>query len=295
MNIRILACIVALLISYTPVLAEEITLEGKVIAKVVRGATVPFTCILDKILVQVGDTVKKGQNLVQYHLQPGEYRAFQNELLFGANTEDLRLQQAGLENELLHNSTQNTRARQLMDAGLGEKQDVARAGQIIANIKQRKQLVTQKQNKSRYSFSLREQELSAYFGVPVKAGDTIPDAMFFTAPIDGVVLDIASWAQSETLIGGGAAPVSIGLIDPMLLQVQVHESEIAKIKIGADATIEVPSLSGKKFKGKVSRITWSAIDLNIASPSFYFVYLDVENQTLELKPGFKVLAHIQSI
>lgn len=294
MYLRFLIVICAVMVSCSHAWAGEITLEGKVIATVVRGASVPFPCIIDKVLVQVGDTVSRGQRLVQYHLQAGERRAFQHELLFGGNTEDLLLQQAGLENEQLHNSTQLMRARQLAESGLGEKKDVARAGQIAANIQRRRQLVAQKLEKNARSFSLRAKELSEYFGVPVKAGSTLPEQMYLTAPIDGVVLDIASWAQTDTLAGGGAAPVSIGQINPMLLQVQVYESEIEKIQVGAAATIDVPSLSGKTFRGSVRRVTWNAIDLNIAAPSFYFVYLDIENPALELKPGFKVLAHIQS-
>ena len=91
----------------------------------------------------------------------------------------------------------------------------------------------------------------------------------------------------------GSAPIRVGQLDPVLIQVPVYEAEISAIKEGDAVEVEIPSLNNKKFLGKVNEISWVSSDMSVANPSYYTVELTVPNPGLELKPGFKAVVRFK--
>jgi hypothetical protein len=51
--------------------------------------------------------------------------------------------------------------------------------------------------------------------------------------------------------------------------------------------VTLEALPGKKFQGKVSRISWSSLTPGLEQPAYYDVELTVPNPGLELKDGLK--------
>ena len=123
-------------------------------------------------------------------------------------------------------------------------------------------------------------------GTSLKSGQ-VPREVSLKAPISGYVI----WVNPELRVGAELPPLpaafQVGVMDPMLLRAQAFEIEALQVKIGQPAEVTLDALPGKKFQGKVSRISWSAITTGPDQPAYYEVELSVPNPDLELKEGLK--------
>ena len=155
------------------------------------------------------------------------------------------------------------------------------------SLKRRIELLTVTIQKSEQNFAARLEELSGYFGMPIKEGERLPASLTLTSPIDGYVLSLDATLNPGSLLAAGTTPVRVGRLDPVLIQVPVYEAEISGIKAGDSVEVEIPSLNNRKFNGTVNEISWVSNDMNVSTPSYYTVELTVPNPGLELKPGFK--------
>ena len=272
--------------------AQSTILSGKVLTTVTRMPALPFNAIIDEVLVAPGQAVDAGAPLLRYHLQDEAERSLQRELLTGpGNTEDLKSQIATLEGSLASAVAERNKARQLASSGLGSGQALRRLEANVTSLQNRIAFARQSIAKAEDNFALRLKELSGYFGQPISPGTPLPSPLVLTPPISGHVLTVASNANPDTLMAAGSTPISIGNLDPMLIQVQVYEAEVSRIHVGDTAAVEIPSLQNKRFSARVTQIAWASNDMNVASPSFYAVNLSVPNPDLELKPGFKAIVH----
>ena len=147
--------------------------------------------------------------------------------------------------------------------------------------------------KSEQNFAARLEELSGYFGTPIKEGERLPASLTLTSPIDGYVLSLDATLNPGSLLAAGTTPVRVGRLDPVLIQVPVYEAEISGIKAGDSVEVEIPSLNNKKFNGTVNEISWVSNDMSVSNPSYYTVELTVPNPGLELKPGFKAVVRFK--
>lgn len=266
-------------------------LSGKVVSPVTRMPPVPFNAIVDEVMATPGQAVTAGQPLMRYHLQEEAERILQKEVTLGAGTEGERAQVLTLERQLAETAAQRNKARQLVASKLGSAQALARLEGDVSSLQQRIILMRSTIQKMESNFAQRLQELGGYFGAPIKEGDDLPRSLTLTSPIAGHVLSVASDMHPGTILAAGAAPIAVGQMNPMLIQVQVYEAEIGRMKEGDLATVNIPSLQDKAFSAKVTKIAWAASDLNVANPSFYTVELTIPNPDLELKPGFKAVVH----
>lgn len=273
--------------------ADQTTiLGGKVMSPVTRAVPLPFNAVVDEALVSPGDTVQEGQPLLRYHLQEEAGRQLQKEITFGAGTEGERSQMLNVERTLAETEAQRNKARQLVASGLGSPQALARLESSVASLRQNIDLLRATVQKKETSFKERLKELSGYFGSTIKEGAQLPRSLVLTAPISGHVLSVGGNLYPGALLSAGSAPISVGLMNPMLIQVQAYEAEISRIKEGDTATVNIPSLRDKAFTAKVTSIAWTSNDVvNVGTPSFYMVELIVPNPELELKPGFRALVH----
>jgi len=163
----------------------------------------------------------------------------------------------------------------------------------VHSLQRRIELLRTTIQKSERNFSARLDELSGYFGTPLKEGEQLPAELTLTSPIDGYVLSLDSTLNPGTLLAAGSAPIRVGRLDPVLIQVPVYEAEISGIKEGDAVEVEIPSLNNKKFSGKVNEISWVSTDMSVSNPSYYTVELTVPNPNLELKPGFKAVVRFK--
>lgn len=286
--------IVAMIISASPVLAGQrtLTFEGKVSAQIIRRITVPFPIFVDELLVNIGDSVHKSQQLVRYHLHPRELRAFQGELYTGGGQADMQMQISALEQELLQSNAQKRTSAELAAKGLSSPSDAQRNSRQLGLLLQRKDAMLQKRESCVTDFNLRTSELETYFGHKLKKGDTLPRELFLTAPMDGTIIDISPQTRSQGLVDPNIPAVTMAVLDPIQIQIQVYESEVSRMRIGQEVSVEVVNMGGKKVKGKISMLSWMPVNATIGVPSFYFVYIDIENPDHMIRPGYKTLVHI---
>lgn len=269
-------------------------LTGKVITTVSRGVTVPFNGIVEDVLVKPGDAVEEGTPLMRYKLQDDARRQLQRELTNGSGTENLKGQVLDLERELASANAERNKTRQLVSSGLGSRQALSRLEENVSAIKSRIELLKSTIKKTESIFQERLQELSDYFGQPVKEGSQLPNELILASPIKGYVLSISPELNPGQLIGAGMAAIQVGQLNPVLIQIPVYEAEINNIHVGDSAIVEIPSLNNRQFKGIVSEISWISNDMNVASPSYYTVEVTVPNPDLLLKPGFKAVVRFSN-
>ena len=268
-------------------------LTGKVVTTVTRAIPVPFNAVVDDVLVKPGQAVEKGAPLMRYHLQEEAERVLQREVTTGAATEDLKGQVLDLERRLAETAAQRNKARQLAASGLGSAQASSRLEDDVHSLQRRIELLKVTIQKSEKNFSARLEELSGYFGTPIKEGERLPASLTLTAPIDGYVLSLDATLYTGSLLAAGATPIRVGKLDPVLIQVPVYEAEVSGIKAGDSVEVEIPSLNGKKFIGTVNEISWVSSDMSVSNPSYYSVEITVPNPSLELKPGFKAVVRFK--
>ena len=244
---------------------------------------------IDEVLVRPGDAVKSGDPLVRYHLQDEAERVLQREVTTGAATESLRGQILDLERELVQTRAERNRASQLAASGLGSRQALGRLEENVRSLQHRIELTQLSIKKSEESFRARLKELEGYYGQPIREGEMLPDQLVLTSPIDGYALQLMPNLNPDVLLPAQATPVTVGQLDPVLIQVPVYEGDLGRIKEGGHARVEIPSLGDKVFSATITEISWISTNMDVAQPSYYTVELTVPNSQLELKPGFKAL------
>ncbi|MDE7065306.1 MAG: hypothetical protein K2O70_07545, partial [Desulfovibrionaceae bacterium] len=202
---------------------QSTILSGKVVTTVTRRVALPFNAIVDEVLVAPGDAVTTGQGLLRYHLQEEAERVLQREVTMGAGTEGMRGQVLDMERRLAESIAQRNKTRQLVASKLGSAQALRRLEDDVTSLQKRIALTRATIEKTEASFKARMTELEGYYGVPLKEGALLPDTLTLTAPLDGHVLSVASNLYPGAQLPAGTAPISIGQMNPMLIQVQVYE------------------------------------------------------------------------
>ncbi len=290
-------CCICLTVTYvwTPAASAEekqnSMVSGKIVSPVTRARPLPFNAVVTEVLVNAGDAVKENQIIMRYELTEENERILQKEVTLGASTENIRGQVLDLERQLASIIAERNKARQLAGSGLGSKNALARIEGDVNSLQQRINLLKQTATKNEENFKGRLKELSDYFGTPIKAGSTLPKGLVLTSPIDGYVLSVAPNLYAGTQLSANTAPISVGKMDPMLIQVQVYEGEIGQISVGDVVKVVIPSLQNKTFTATVTQIAWTSNNMNVDAPSYFTVELTVPNPDNELKPGFKAIVH----
>ncbi len=267
-------------------------MNGKIVSAVTRAEALPFNAIVEEVLVNPGQSVVENQILLRYSLVDQAERVLQKEITLGAGTENLRREKLALERQLAELVAERNKARKLADAGLGSNQAFKRMEGDVNSLRQRISLLQTNISQQEANFAQRLEELSDYFGTTIKKGSTLPKELVLTAPMDGHVLSVIVGLYPGTQLGAGSAPIIIGKMDPMLIQVQVFEGDMDNLKVGDVANVTIPSLDNKVFAATVAKIAWTSNDTRVEVPSYFTVELTIPNADLELKPGFKAIVQL---
>lgn len=294
-NVKTLSLLLVWLLS-VPTLShavQSLTYDGKVVSQMTRPLSLPFAVVVDELFVGIGESVRTGQPLVRYHLEPRDARAIQTELLTGGALLDIQAQLDALNQELLGAGVVARSSAALAARQLGSSEEASKNAQNLKLLRQRKQSIEQKYHAFEKDFAFRLAELESYFGVPLKRGEVLPQQLFLKAPQDGTVVDISPRLRANGRLDPHVAGITLADINPIQIQIQIYETELAKVFVGQEVTVDFVNMSGVKRKGKISMLSWQPIDPNVAVPSFYFAYIDVENKDFTIKPGYKVVVTIE--
>jgi len=126
---------------------------------------------------------------------------------------------------------------------------------------------------------------------------TLADAVV-TAPRSGQVIQ-ANIRAGELITSGvatftsGMTICTIGDMSKMLVRVYVNEVDIAKIRLGMPAEIELDSIRGRTFHGRVTRVAPAAFGSGTAAPQppgqaqvvRFSVEVQFTDATAEVRPG----------
>jgi len=272
--------------------AESTVLSGKLYCPVTRVVTLPFTGIVDQVDMVPGKLVKKDDVLLRYSLEETAAIALKKELALGAKTEDLQGQIVELERQTMDIKSKIATSRQLVSSKLGSRSELQLQEESLDALHRRISLLRESVKKQEQVYKLRLAELEDAFKQPIQ-GNKPPQQLFVTSPMEGFVLSVAVNVQSGALIAADTAIAEIGSMNPMQIRVQVFENEAVRLREGDSATIRIPSLADREYTGKVMQLAWTPQLLQTDFPSYYNVQLEVPNDDLELKQGFKALVRFR--
>lgn len=241
---------------------NQVNIQADVVARII------------KLFFKEGDWVKKGQHLVdlekdQYLLQRDQMRS-----TLEATRASLIMAEASLvETKAKYERAKNLVAEQLLQeeqlesAEAAYKSAVARVDSAREDIKRTQKMLDE-------------------------AEDRLTKTTI-VSPMDGKVVNLAM-KEGEVVVSGMGIPGSIVAIvadlAEILAEVDVVESEIAKVKLGMTARIEVDALPGTIFKGTVTEIAESAT--KVADVSYFKVKIRLTEPGEALKPGMTAKAKI---
>lgn len=268
---------------------KELSYDGKLSAQITRDITLPFPINVEKVFVNIGDTVQKGEKLLEYSMEVQDIRHLQNEISQQGGKADLENEKASIQKEQATHANRRKMDAELNAKGLGSPAEMATNARLANLINSRLASVSQKEKNSREFYASRLKELSSYFGFDVKPGQKLPEQFFVTSTMPGTIISMSPQVRP---MGRASGPLlTIARLNPIQAQMEVHESEVAKLKINQPVSITRPD-SDEQYTGRISSISWLPTNPAVAVPSYYNVWVDIDNPHNVLKPGFKVIIHV---
>jgi len=230
---------------------------GKVFAHPQRRAIVSyaFPARISRIHVRIGDWVKTGQELII--LQSEEVGTAKSE--FYKAQADYELAKVNFE-----------RGKRLYDRGVGAKKDflASEAGFKVA------QANLNAAEKKLHVLGFTEVQIQT-----ITETHQINPIITLFAPINGKII------ENRAVLGAMVDQTTeiLTIMDPNLLVIDadIYEKDIAKIRIGQQVEVTVPAYPGENFMGKISYIS----DVLKEETRTITVRAEVENQGYKLKPG----------
>ena len=264
---------------------SEIIFTGKLFCSLKRRVDLPFKGIITSLRVHSGERVKAGDVLATYRLAPEAVMAIQQRLA-PPQLAEAKTKLAEVQRSMVPLASKQRELSQLVEKKLAPADSLAQTKQQLRFLDREKATLQERLKNDHQLANQDQQLLSNLLGTSLKSGQ-VPREVSLKAPISGYVI----WVNPELREGAELPPLpaafQVGVMDPMLLRAQAFEIEALQVKIGQPAEVTLDALPGKKFQGKVSRVSWSSITTGPDQPAYYEVELSVPNPNLELKEGLK--------
>jgi HlyD family secretion protein len=262
------------------------------------------TGLVNRLLVQNGDSVRKGQILVELS-EPGVQQeldaASAREAQARADLQTLQtggrpVDSADIEANLARLRTEREAAQNNLDSlqRLQQKQaatrfDVDQARQTVKNLDvqiqslgQRRSALVAKGDVASAEARVREAQANVQLARTRVAQDVI------RAPMAGTVYDLP--VRAASYLNPGDPVASIGQLDPVRVRVYVDEPELGRVAPGENVRITWDALPGKEWTGTVEKRPSEIVALG--SRQVGEVLCTIANAGLQLVPGTNVNAFI---
>jgi HlyD family secretion protein len=234
--------------------------------------------IIDTVLVDINDRVKKGQVLARLDVSKlNDQIARSRAALLSAEAGVRQAEATVTESRASLQRLQEVHKLSGGKVPARAEMETAEAAQAraVANLASAKASVTQ----ARATLSSDETNLS-------KAS--------IRSPINGVVL-ARKVEPGQTVAASLQAPVLFTLAEDlaqMELQVNVDEADVGQVKAGQKASFSVDAYPGRKYPASISRVSFgSQVAEGVVS---YPTVLNVGNDDLSLRPGMTATAEIST-
>ncbi len=245
----------------------------------------PIKGVITGFNLRSGQTVRKGQVLARYKPAADTIQTLKRQAE-GAGIKDMEAALANLDKALILLEQKRAETESLVKDNMATSRSLA---QIEKEIRYRKQ----SRNVAGERLQLERQllvEFKAYvkdlLGGSLKPLTGSGDALI-TAPISGQIVSIQSDLREGLELVAGAPAFIIGVMDPMVIRAQIHESEIVNVHLGDKAKVTMESVPNRTFEATVSRFSLTPLAPGLADPSYYDIEFAIPNSDNVLKEGFK--------
>jgi multidrug efflux pump subunit AcrA (membrane-fusion protein) len=264
---------------------QEIIFNGKLACSLKRRIDLPFKGVITSLRVHSGQPVKAGDILATYRLAPESVLAIQKRLSPQEIT-DTEVKLAETERTLSPLVNKQRELSQLVQKKLAPTQSLADTNRDVELLRREKSTLQASLQNERQLVEQDRKVLSDQLETSLKS-NRVPREVNLKSPIKGYVISINPAIRVGAELPPMSAAFQVGVMDPMVVRGQAFEIEALQIKVGDPAEVTLDALPGRKFEGKVSRISWSSITANLEQPSYYDVEITVPNPDLALKDGLK--------
>jgi HlyD family secretion protein len=229
---------------------EQVSASGSIQPKTKVNITAEVNAKILAIYVKEGETVTKGQSLIQLDTVQPQKDVDQ----YGYSLNEIEARTEGAKTSFLQAEAEYNRQKQLFERNLTSETLLKDAEYAYLNSKCNydAMLSQAKQGQSMYE----------------KAVDNLGKTKI-TAPMDGVLTyldaEVGEIAQAQTSYTQGKTLMIVSNMNAFEVAVDVDETEITKILLGQSAKIEVDAFPDTTFNGEVVEIGNTAVVSNTGS------------------------------
>jgi multidrug efflux pump subunit AcrA (membrane-fusion protein) len=263
----------------------DIVLQGKLQCSIRRQVIMPFRGVITRLNVLPGQTVKSGQVLARYKLWPDTAQTLQRQVA-ATQVKDMELALANLDKTLLTLEAKRAETESLVNENMAPSQGLVQIENEIQLQKQSRKAAEERLKLERQLLVEFKAYMKDLLGGSLKPIAGSEDASI-AAPIPGQVVSIQSDLREGLELGAGAPAFIIGVMDPMVIHAQIHESDIVNVHQGDRAEVTMESVPNRTFEATVSRFSLTPLAPGVAEPSYYDIEFTIPNSDYVLKEGFK--------
>ena len=283
-------------------LAKSVVATGKVTPITKVEVKSKASGIVKKLLVDYGDTVKKGQLLAQLDKVEIEAQVEQSQAALQAAEANLKSADADFERAKVDAEGPDVPLlRRAYDRAVGMAKDGVVSASALDDADKNYKMALNKQNVAKAQVTVLQAKIAQARAEVARDQANLKqleEQLSYTdieSPIDGIVLsrdvEIGDAVSSILVLGSSATLVmTLGDTSQVYVKGKVDESDIGKVYLGQPARIKVESFKDKTFNGVVTKISPMGVEKD--NVTTFEVRVSISNPGGELKAEMTANAEI---
>ena len=283
-------------------LAKSVVATGKVEPITKVEVKSKASGIVKKLLVEYGDTVKKGQLLAQLDKEEIRAQVDQSQAALAAAEANSKGSEADYERAKVDaEGPEVPLLKRAYDRALGMAKDGVVSTSALEDAQKNYELALNKQNVAKAQMTVLKAKIAQAQAQTARDRANLKqleEQLSYTdieSPIDGIVLsrdvEMGDAVSSILVLGSSATLVmTLGDTSEVYVKGKVDESDIGKVYLGQPARIKVESFKDKTFNGKVTKISPMGVEKD--NVTTFEVRASINNPGGELKAGMTANAEI---
>ena len=283
-------------------LAKSVVATGKVTPILKVEVKSKASGIVKKLLVDYGDTVKKGQLLAQLDKVEIEAQVEQSRAALLAADANLSSSQADYERAKVDAEGPDVPLlKRQLDRNTEMAKDGVVSAQALDDADRNYRMALNKQNVAKAQMAVLKAKIAQSQAEKTRDQANLKqleEQLSYTdiiSPLDGIVLSrdvqMGDAVSSILVLGSGATLVmTLGDTSEVYVKGKVDESDIGKVYLGQPARIKVESFKDKTFYGKVTKISPMGVEKD--NVTTFEVRVSINNPGGELKAEMTANAEI---
>lgn len=266
---------------------HSVIVQGRAYCSASLQMTTPAGGDVEQLLVQVGQAVKKDQALLIVKIAANERAQLSAKINTYSVQSSLEMNLQQLEAKQMALTRNLSELKQLVERDFAPRS---------ALIEMQDQFTLVERQLASVRVALQEAQqnrqndlagISKLYGQSVSPG-IVPKTVILRAPMDGHVIWLAPAARVGAVVLANVPLVTVGVMDPMTIRGQIHESEMGPLKPGETAQITLDAGNGDAFNATLANVSWASQDSAVSAASYYLFELTVNNPELKIKDGNRV-------